>query len=67
MFGSVLNTWYFNVIFRVFRALTGNQLSGPLPEELGSLSNLNRIQIDETRISGPIPISFSNLNNLKHL
>ena len=67
MFGIVLNTWYFNVIFCVFRLLNGNQLTGSLPEELGSLSNLNRIQIDQNHISGPIPISFSSLNKARHL
>jgi hypothetical protein len=67
MFGSVLNTWSFNVMFHVFRLLNGNKLTGSLPEELGSLANLNRIQIDENCISGPIPISFSNLSKVMHL
>jgi hypothetical protein len=47
--------------------MNGNNLTGPLPEELGYLPNLDRIQIDQNNISGPIPTSFSNLNLTKHL
>ncbi|GMP48847.1 hypothetical protein CsSME_00016057 [Camellia sinensis var. sinensis] len=46
--------------------LSGNQLTGSLPEEIGYLPNLDRIQIDENQISGPIPKSFANLNKTKH-
>ncbi|KAJ0982027.1 hypothetical protein J5N97_010282 [Dioscorea zingiberensis] len=46
--------------------LNGNQLSGSLPEEIGFLPNLNRIQIDENQISGTIPKSFANLKSTKH-
>ncbi|KAG8633649.1 hypothetical protein MANES_18G125500v8 [Manihot esculenta] len=46
--------------------LNGNQLIGPLPEELGYLPNLDRIQIDQNHISGPIPVSFANLNKTMH-
>ncbi|KAB1211956.1 hypothetical protein CJ030_MR5G023736 [Morella rubra] len=46
--------------------LNGNQLTGPLPEELGYLPNLDRIQIDQNNISGPLPVSFSYLNKTKH-
>ena len=55
------------VMFCVPRLLNGNQLTGPLPEELGNLPNLDRIQIDENKISGPLPKSFANLNKTKHL
>jgi hypothetical protein len=55
------------VIFRVFRLLNGNRLTGSSPEELGYLSKLDRIQIDENNISGPIPTSFQYLNLTKHL
>ncbi|KAK7844678.1 putative lrr receptor-like serine/threonine-protein kinase [Quercus suber] len=44
----------------------GNRLTGPLPEELGYLPNMDRIQIDENQISGPLPKSFANLNKTKH-
>ncbi|KAF3794374.1 hypothetical protein EJ110_NYTH02274 [Nymphaea thermarum] len=45
----------------------GNHLTGALPEEIGFLPNLDRIQIDQNMITGPIPTSFANLNNTKHL
>lgn len=47
--------------------LNGNKLSGSLPAELGYLSNLNRLQIDQNNISGTIPESFSNLNSVRHM
>jgi len=47
--------------------LSGNKLSGSLPDELGNLTNLNRLQVDENQLSGPVPKSFSNLVYVKHL
>ncbi|CAO2034677.1 unnamed protein product [Urochloa humidicola] len=47
--------------------LSGNQFNGTIPEEIGFLPNLSRIQIDQNLISGPIPKSFANLNNIKYL
>lgn len=49
------------------RLLNGNQLTGSLPEELGNLVNLDRIQIDQNFISGTIPPSLANLDKAKHL
>lgn len=49
------------------RLLNGNNLTGPLPEEIGYLPHLDRIQIDQNHISGPLPKSFANLNRTKHL
>ncbi|GKV09576.1 hypothetical protein SLEP1_g21056 [Rubroshorea leprosula] len=46
--------------------LSGNQLTGSLPDELGYLSNLEILQVDENNISGPIPTSFANLNKTIH-
>jgi len=45
----------------------GNQLTGELPEELGFLPKLNRLQIDQNNITGPIPLSFAKLNTTQHL
>lgn len=55
------------IFFTFFRLLNGNRLTGSLPEELGFLPNLDRIQIDQNNISGPVPKSFANLNKTKHL
>ncbi|QCE01091.1 leucine-rich repeat family protein [Vigna unguiculata] len=44
----------------------GNQLTGELPEELGFLPKLNRLQIDQNNITGPIPLSFAKLNTTQH-
>lgn len=49
------------------RLLNGNRFTGILPPELGSLSGLNRIQIDENQISGPIPPEFAGLTSIQHL
>ncbi|BAB10966.1 receptor protein kinase-like protein [Arabidopsis thaliana] len=46
--------------------LSGNQLTGSLPQELGSLSNLLILQIDYNEISGKLPTSLANLKKLKH-
>ncbi|CDP01075.1 unnamed protein product [Coffea canephora] len=50
-----------------YRLLSGNQFTGSLPEEIGYLENLERIQIDQNQISGQLPKSFSNLKAAKHL
>jgi len=63
MFLSFSST-FFSVFYRL---LNGNQLTGSLPEELGFLPKLDRIQIDQNNISGPLPKSFANLNKTKHL
>ena len=49
------------------RLLNGNKLSGSLPDELGYLSNLKRLQVDTNQISGPVPSSFSNLKSVRHM
>ncbi|KAI3473862.1 hypothetical protein Pfo_028043 [Paulownia fortunei] len=52
--------------FLVIKLLSGNQISGPLPDELGYLPNLNKFQLDLNMISGPIPKSFANLPKVQH-
>ena len=43
------------VSFFVDRAL-GNQLSGTIPAELGSLARLELLRINDNQLSGPIPV-----------
>ena len=50
----------------IYRLLTGNKLSGTLPDELGNLSYLDRLQVDENQLSGPILQSFAHLIRVKH-
>lgn len=55
------------ITFSICRLLSGNQISGHLPDELGNLTNLLKFQLDINYISGPLPTSFANLANVKHL
>ena len=48
-------------------SLLGNQLSGPIPSELGNLTNLERLSLWGNQLSGPIPSELGNLANLQAL
>ena len=47
--------------------LTGNQLSGSIPKELGGLSNLRSLSLGENQLSGSIPPELGSLSNLEYL
>ena len=47
--------------------LSENGLSGPIPEELGSLANLEWLYLSENELTGPIPEALGNLANLIEL
>ena len=48
-------------------SLGGNQLSGPIPSELGNLANLETLRLRGNQLSGPIPSELGNLANLEFL
>ena len=48
-------------------SLSENELRGPLPDALGSLSNLERLNLGGNGLTGPIPSSLGRLSNLRSL
>ena len=69
--GSPVNQWD-----RVFTDCNGgvtslwlpsNQLSGPIPQEVGNLSDLRELYLRENELTGRIPAELGNLTNLHAL
>ena len=47
--------------------LYSNQLTGEIPAELGSLTNLELLHLPNNQLTGEIPAELGNLTNLTHL
>ena len=47
--------------------LGDNDLSGPIPPEIGNLTDLTRLELRSNQLTGTIPESFSNLRKLKSI
>lgn len=45
-------------------SLSGNNLTGEIPSELGNLSSLQVLALGDNNLSGPIPASLGDLSNL---
>ena len=47
-------------------SLTSNSLAGPIPAELGNLSNLTSLSLFANKLTGTIPSEFVNLTALDY-
>ena len=47
--------------------LSSNQLSGPIPPEIGNLTSLTYLYLSSNQLSGPIPPEIGNLTSLTSL
>ena len=47
--------------------LVENQLTGPIPPELGTLTSLEELRLNGNQLTGPIPPELGNLSALRHL
>ena len=47
--------------------LQDNELSGTIPPELGSLTNLERLDLGVNQLTGPIPVELGSLTKLEEL
>ncbi len=47
--------------------LTGKGLTGSIPPQIGRLSSLEWLELDDNDLTGSIPAELGNLSNLKHL
>ncbi|XP_054790314.1 receptor-like protein 9b [Prosopis cineraria] len=47
--------------------LSGNQLTGEIPSQIGYLSTIHTLNLSKNDLKGPIPVSFSNLKQIESL
>ncbi|KAF0894855.1 hypothetical protein E2562_004867 [Oryza meyeriana var. granulata] len=54
-------------VSRSIRRLHGNNLTGTIPQSLGNLTNLIRLELQKNSLSGSIPASLGNIKTLEFL
>ena len=62
-----LDAWYGVTVSRgrvTELVLDKNQLTGPIPAELGDLTSLSRLSLRENQLTGPIPAELGDLSSL---
>jgi hypothetical protein len=59
-------TWFvfLTISFSFIRDLSGNELIGSIPPQLGNISGLETLELHNNRLTGTIPISSTNSYNL---
>jgi len=56
-----------NIVSVTYLNLVTNNLDGSIPEEIGYIESLQRIELGSNKLVGPIPQSFANLYDLRTL
>jgi len=64
MLHTIINTF---LLSSIDRELYSNNISGPIPSELGNLTNLVSLDLYLNSFSGPIPESLGKLSKLRFL
>jgi Leucine-rich repeat (LRR) protein len=59
-----LNIWDVTCIFRL---LQSNNITGPIPAEIGKLSKLHTLDLSDNFFTGKIPSSLGHLRNLEYM
>jgi hypothetical protein len=59
-------TWFvvLTISFYFIRDLSGNELTGSIPPQLGNISWLQTLELHNNHLTGTIPISSTNSYNL---
>ncbi|XP_028763747.1 LRR receptor-like serine/threonine-protein kinase GSO2 [Neltuma alba] len=58
---------FFARIPLVTLSLSGNRISGSIPEEFGEITSLENLGLEDTQLAGTLPQSFGNLTALQRV